>query len=209
MAPRTGRRRGPAPVPRSRSRPERRTRVGALDRISVAAIGTSIADLEAETLRAEAAGVECVWAPELFRSRRHPGGLPGGEDRADRRRHRDRLGLHPQPLHPRDHRTRHRRDVGRALPARTRLGREAAQRDLAQRRLRQARPAPARGDRGDPADHAAGGRRASRSATRATTTTSTSRAGCGHTRPRASRCRSMPPPSRPGWRGWQATSPTV
>ncbi len=42
--------------------------MGALDRISVAAIGTSIADLEAETLRAEAAGVECVWAPELFRS---------------------------------------------------------------------------------------------------------------------------------------------
>src|SRR4051795_9674733 len=42
--------------------------MGALDRISVAAIGTSVADLEAETGRAEAAGVECVWAPELFRS---------------------------------------------------------------------------------------------------------------------------------------------
>ena len=42
--------------------------MGALDRISVAAIGTSIADLEAETLKAEAAGVQCVWAPELFRS---------------------------------------------------------------------------------------------------------------------------------------------
>jgi alkanesulfonate monooxygenase SsuD/methylene tetrahydromethanopterin reductase-like flavin-dependent oxidoreductase (luciferase family) len=42
--------------------------VSALDRVSVAAIGTSVADLEAETLRAEAAGVECVWAPELFRS---------------------------------------------------------------------------------------------------------------------------------------------
>jgi probable F420-dependent oxidoreductase len=40
----------------------------ALERISVAAIGTSIAELEAEVLRAEAAGVECVWAPELFRS---------------------------------------------------------------------------------------------------------------------------------------------
>jgi probable F420-dependent oxidoreductase len=40
----------------------------ALERISVAAIGTSVGDLEAETLRAEAAGVECVWAPELFRS---------------------------------------------------------------------------------------------------------------------------------------------
>ena len=42
--------------------------MGALERISVAAIGTSVAELEAETLKAEAAGVECVWAPELFRS---------------------------------------------------------------------------------------------------------------------------------------------
>src|SRR5436189_4705208 len=42
--------------------------MSALDRISVAAIGTSVADLEAETRRVEAAGVECVWAPELFRS---------------------------------------------------------------------------------------------------------------------------------------------
>lgn len=42
--------------------------MGALDRISVAAIGTTVAELEAETLKAEAAGVECVWAPELFRS---------------------------------------------------------------------------------------------------------------------------------------------
>ena len=42
--------------------------MGALDRISVAAIGDSVAELEAGTLRAEAAGVECVWAPELFRS---------------------------------------------------------------------------------------------------------------------------------------------
>jgi probable F420-dependent oxidoreductase len=40
----------------------------ALERISVAAIGTTVADLEAETLRAEAAGIECVWAPELFRA---------------------------------------------------------------------------------------------------------------------------------------------
>ena len=40
----------------------------ALSRVSVAAIGTSVADLEAETKQAEDAGVECVWAPELFRS---------------------------------------------------------------------------------------------------------------------------------------------
>jgi probable F420-dependent oxidoreductase len=42
--------------------------VSALERISVAAIGNSVADLEAETLRAEAAGIECVLAPELFRA---------------------------------------------------------------------------------------------------------------------------------------------
>lgn len=42
--------------------------MGALDRISVAAIGNSVAELEADALAAEAAGVECVWAPELFRS---------------------------------------------------------------------------------------------------------------------------------------------
>jgi probable F420-dependent oxidoreductase len=42
--------------------------VSALERISVAAIGVSAAELEADAKRAEAAGVECVWAPELFRS---------------------------------------------------------------------------------------------------------------------------------------------
>jgi hypothetical protein len=39
----------------------------ALERISVAAIGNTVADLEAETLRAEAVGIESVWTPELFR----------------------------------------------------------------------------------------------------------------------------------------------
>jgi probable F420-dependent oxidoreductase len=42
--------------------------MSALDRISVAAIGLSVADLESETKLAEQAGIECVWAPELFRS---------------------------------------------------------------------------------------------------------------------------------------------
>ena len=88
----------------------------------------------------------------------HPGGLPCRPHGEDRRRHRDRLGLHPQPLHRRDQRPRHRRDVGRALPARPRLRRQTAQRNLAQRRVRQTGAAPARGDRGDPADHAAGRR---------------------------------------------------
>ena len=34
----------------------------------MAAIGTAVADLESEARRAEAAGIECLWAPELFRS---------------------------------------------------------------------------------------------------------------------------------------------
>jgi probable F420-dependent oxidoreductase len=42
--------------------------VSALDRISVAAIGASAADLADEGLVAEAAGIDCVWTPELFRS---------------------------------------------------------------------------------------------------------------------------------------------
>jgi probable F420-dependent oxidoreductase len=42
--------------------------VSALDRISVAALGNSVAELVAETRRAEEAGIECTWAPELFRS---------------------------------------------------------------------------------------------------------------------------------------------
>ncbi len=42
--------------------------MSALGRISVAAIGTTVADLEDEARRAEAAGIECVWTPELFRA---------------------------------------------------------------------------------------------------------------------------------------------
>src|SRR6201986_1866147 len=40
----------------------------ALERISVAAIGNTVAELEADALRAEAAGVEGPWAPGLFRA---------------------------------------------------------------------------------------------------------------------------------------------
>jgi len=42
--------------------------VGALERISIAAIGDTAEELVAEAARAEAAGIECLWAPELFRS---------------------------------------------------------------------------------------------------------------------------------------------
>src|SRR5881227_2084964 len=40
----------------------------ALDRISVAAIADTADDLVAQARHAEAAGIDCVWAPELFRS---------------------------------------------------------------------------------------------------------------------------------------------
>ena len=40
----------------------------ALDRISVAALGNEVSELEAEAKLAESAGIECLWAPELFRS---------------------------------------------------------------------------------------------------------------------------------------------
>jgi probable F420-dependent oxidoreductase len=40
----------------------------ALDRVSIAAIGMTADDLTEETKRAEAAGIDCVWAPELFRA---------------------------------------------------------------------------------------------------------------------------------------------
>jgi probable F420-dependent oxidoreductase len=40
----------------------------ALDRISIAAIADTAADLAAQSREAESAGIECVWMPELFRS---------------------------------------------------------------------------------------------------------------------------------------------
>ena len=40
----------------------------ALKRISIVAAGGDVADLERQARDAEAAGIECVWAPELFRS---------------------------------------------------------------------------------------------------------------------------------------------
>ena len=42
--------------------------MGALDRIQIAAIGDSADDLAEQALAAEAAGIDCVWTPELFRS---------------------------------------------------------------------------------------------------------------------------------------------
>src|SRR5436190_19151046 len=40
----------------------------ALDRISIAAIADTAADLASRAREAEAAGIDCIWAPELFRS---------------------------------------------------------------------------------------------------------------------------------------------
>jgi probable F420-dependent oxidoreductase len=42
--------------------------MSALDRISIAAMGGTADELAAQASEAEAAGVDCVWAPELFRS---------------------------------------------------------------------------------------------------------------------------------------------
>jgi probable F420-dependent oxidoreductase len=42
--------------------------VAPLDRISIAAIGDTAEDLAQQGEAAEAAGIDCVWAPELFRS---------------------------------------------------------------------------------------------------------------------------------------------
>ena len=42
--------------------------MAALDRISIAAIGDTPADLAEQASAAEAAGIDCVWTPELFRS---------------------------------------------------------------------------------------------------------------------------------------------
>jgi probable F420-dependent oxidoreductase len=42
--------------------------MSALDRISIAGFGMDVAELVEQTRGAEEAGVECVWAPELFRS---------------------------------------------------------------------------------------------------------------------------------------------
>jgi probable F420-dependent oxidoreductase len=39
-----------------------------MDRISIAAIGDTAEDLTQQVRKAEAAGIDCVWAPELFRS---------------------------------------------------------------------------------------------------------------------------------------------
>ena len=166
VAPRAGRRRGP----RRRRRAGRGlslSRVSALDRISVAAIGTSVADLEAETQRAEAAGVECVWAPELFRSavtqaaylaaKTETIGVATGIVWAFTR---SPFILAVSAL-----------DIDEMSGGRFRLGLGSGVKRLNEtwHNAEYGKPgaAPARGDRGDAADHAAGRQRASRSATRA------------------------------------------
>ena len=130
--------------------------MAALDRISIAAIGDTTADLAEQASAAEAAGIDCVWTPELFRSSVTQAAWLAAKT--------EKVGVGTgiawaftrSAVHPRGHRARHRRDVGRALPAGARRGGEAAQRDLALGRLRQARPAPARDDRGDSPDHGEG-----------------------------------------------------
>src|SRR5947207_13496448 len=42
--------------------------MAALERISIAAIGDTAQELAEQAAVAEAAGIDCIWAPELFRS---------------------------------------------------------------------------------------------------------------------------------------------
>ena len=166
--------------------------MGALDRISVAAIGTTVADLAGETLRGEAAGSKrAVRRPS---QRRHPGRLSGRQDRAEAHRHR--LGLHPQPLHPRASR----RSTSTRRPGASGSGwggGQTPERDLAQRRLRQTGAAPARGDRGDAADHAAGEQGRADPLHEGDYYDIDIKGWIRpHPAPRGSRCRYTPPPSR-------------
>ena len=130
--------------------------MAALDRIQIAAIGDTAEDLAEQARAAEAAGIDCVWTPELFRSsvtqatwlaaKTEQVGVATGIAWAFTR---SAFILAVTAL-----------DIdemsGRALPARPRRRRQAPERDLARRRVRQARAASARDDRGDAADHAAG-----------------------------------------------------
>ena len=87
-----------------------------------------------------------------------PGDLDRGGDGAGRRGHRDRVGVHAQPVHPRCDGARRRRDVGRAVPAGAGGGGQAAERDLARSGVRPARAAPSRDRGGRAADHGEGAR---------------------------------------------------
>ena len=44
------------------------SRPAALDRVQIAGLGDSVGDLAEQARAAEAAGIDCVWAVELFRS---------------------------------------------------------------------------------------------------------------------------------------------
>ena len=87
----------------------------------------TVADLEAEAKRAEAAGVECVWAPELFRSSMTQAAYLAGRT--------ERIGIATgiawaftrSPFIAAVQRPRRRRDVGRALPPRPRLRGQTAE----------------------------------------------------------------------------------
>ena len=135
------------------------SRPAALDRVQIAGLGNSIADLREQARVAEAAGIDCVWAVELFRSSLTQAMWLAALDRPGRRGHRDRVGLHPQPDDDRALGARHRRGLRRAVPPRSRRRGQAAERDLARRRLRASGAAPARDGGGGAADHRARRRR--------------------------------------------------
>ena len=113
-------------------------------------------ELAEQASSAEAAGIDCIWTPELFRSSvTQATWLAAKTEKVNVGTGiawaftRSAFILAVSAL-----------DIDEMAGGRFRLGPrrrgQAAQRDLALGRLRQARPAPAGDDRGDPADHGEG-----------------------------------------------------
>ena len=175
--------------------------------MQIAGLGDSLGDLAEQARAAEAAGIDCVWAVELFRSSLTQAmwlasstetigvgtGIAWGFTRSP-------MILALSAL-----------DIDEASGGRFRLGLGAGVKRLNEtwHGVEYGRPAPHLRETVEAVRliiESAGG--ASRSATRAPTTTSTSRAGSARTPRSANRSRSTPPPCSRGWRGWPATSPT-
>jgi alkanesulfonate monooxygenase SsuD/methylene tetrahydromethanopterin reductase-like flavin-dependent oxidoreductase (luciferase family) len=180
--------------------------MGALDRISVAAIGNSVADLEAETLRAEAAGVECVWAPELFRSAvTQASYLAAKTERIDVATGIVWAFTRSPFIHAITA-----LDIDEMSGGRFRFGMGAG--------VKRLNETWHNANYGKPAPHLREAIEATRLIMRQASAGEPIRYEGeyydidikGWVRPhrRARRCRSTPPPSRQGWRGWRATSPT-
>ena len=182
--------------------------MGALDRISIAALGVTADDLVTQAREAEQAGIECVWAPELFRSSvTQATWIAAATERIDVGTGiawaftRSPFILAVTAL-----------DIDEMSGGRFRLGLGAGVKRLNEtwHGVEYGRPAPHLRETVEAVRlimqkaHAG-----SRSGSRASTTSSRSRAGCARIRRLANRCRSTPPRCGRGWRGWRATAPTA